>query len=69
MTYDEFRAIEYEVMTEKDYYCYKLAVDYHPKEEDVAKYDEYVKQSAKINNFKKKVLAEALKNLPKDYFN
>lgn len=69
MTYDEFKAIEYRVINERDYYCYKNAVDYYPKEEDIAKYNEYKERAKRIDNFKKKIITEALKKLPKDFFN
>lgn len=69
MTYDEFKAIEHRVIKERDFYCYKNAVDYYPKEEDIAKYNEYKERAKKIDNFKKKVITEALKKLSKDFFN
>lgn len=71
MTYKDFCDIVYEVDKEEDYYCYACATTFekNPRYEEVRnKYEYYVKKHKKINDFKRKVLTEALKNLSKDFF-
>lgn len=67
MTYKEFLKIEYNINKEKNYYCWVVANYCHSKD-DEDKYEYYKMKSQKINNFKKKVLTEALKKISKDFF-
>jgi len=67
MTYQEFLDIQYEIDKEEDYYCWVCA-GHHHSEKDEEKYRYYQRRQKKINEFKRKVLSEALKNLSKDYF-
>lgn len=67
MTYEKFKDIEYMITSEKDWFCYACARTPHKKEHE-EKYEEFRKRAKKISEFKKKVLTEALKNIPDNYF-
>lgn len=67
MTYTEFLNIEYEIDKEEDFYCWVYSTR-RCTEEDKEKYKYYKEKKKKINEFKRKVLTEAVKNLSKDYF-
>lgn len=67
MTYTEFLDIEYEIDKEEDFYGWVCSTRYCA-EGDKEKYKYYKERKKKINEFKRKVLTEAVKNLSKDYF-
>ena len=60
MTYEKFRDIEYYV--DKEYY-------YYVRYKDDKNFPIFEERKNKINNFVKKALTEALKNIPDNYFN
>lgn len=67
MTYQEFLDIQYEIDKEENYYGWACSTRPY-SEENEEKYKYYKEKQAKIIEFKRKVLSEALKNLSKDYF-
>jgi len=68
MTYQKFCDEAYFIEREKDYYCWVIATQPRPSEEDKEKYFEYRRKAEKISDFKKKALTKAVANLPDDYF-
>lgn len=66
MTFKRFKKVEDFIFSEERYYCWVCARTHSKEEEE--EYEEFCKRGKKISEFKKKVLAEALKKLPDDYF-
>lgn len=66
MTYKRFRQIENFIDSEERYYCWVCART-HSKE-DEEKYEKFRQKASRINEFRIKILTEALKKLPDDYF-
>lgn len=66
MTFARFKKIENFIASEERYYCWVCARTHSKEEEE--KYEEFRKRGKKIAEFRKKVLTEALKKLPDDYF-
>lgn len=66
MTFKRFKQVENFISSEEKYYCWVCARTHSKEEEE--KYEEFRKRGKKISEFRGKVLAEALKKLPDDYF-
>lgn len=69
MTYEEFVDIKNQTDREEGYYRWVCHLFYaHHSKEDEENYEYYRKKWNRINDFMTKVLTEALKDIPKDYF-
>jgi hypothetical protein len=66
MTFKRFTEVENFIYSEEKYYCWVCARTHSKEEEE--KYEELRKRGKKIAEFREKVLAEAVKKLPDDYF-
>lgn len=66
MTFERFKQVENFISSEERYYCWVCARAHSIEEEE--KYEEFRNKAKKISEFRGKVLAEALKKLPDDYF-
>lgn len=66
MTFKRFKQVENFISSEERYYCWVCARTHSKEEEE--KYEEFCKREKKISEFRKKVLTEALKKIPDNYF-
>lgn len=66
MTFKQFKQIENYIDSKIHYYGWVCARSHSKEEEEI--YEEFCKREKKISEFRKKVLTEALKKIPDNYF-